>query len=128
MQTIEQLLANILKLRADAERQGQKPDLVLLSAEDEITLAVHAWLRAEAEKPGALTNTPPNVRSNLRGGYGKLAGLDVQWDAERTEVRARSAEEESAHKESVRRNLQAMQEVNQSLADHAGKGRRGILS
>lgn len=123
MQTIEQLLSKVLDLIEEARHRGEKPDLVFLTPDDEHTLTVHAWLRAkDDDKPDALHKTPPNVRSSIHG-YSRLAGLEIQWDAEKTEVRARTLEELKAHQERMRKGLQAMREVNQHLAEDARQRR-----
>lgn len=122
MQTIEQLLSKILDLRADAEERGEKPDLVLLSPDDEHTLAVHLWLRNEAADAQALAKDPPDVR-HFSKGYSKLAGLLIQWDAEKTQVRARSPEERAAHSERLARSSQQMAEASRRIAEDSRRQR-----
>lgn len=117
MQTIEQLLSKVLALIEEARQRGEKPELVFLTPDDEHTLAVHAWLRAKDDrKPDALHKAPPNVRSH---GYSRLADLQIQWDSEKTEVRARTPAELTAHQEERRRSMEAMREVNQRRAEQS---------
>ena len=122
MQTIEQLLSKILDLIAEAEQRGEKPDLVLLTPDDEHTLAVHLWLRSEAADSEALAKTPPDVR-NFSKGYTKLAGLSIQWDAEKTQVRARTPEERTAYRERLAHSSRQMAEVNRRLAEDSRRQR-----
>lgn len=125
MQTIEQLLSKILDLIDAAKLRGEEPDLVFLTPDDEHTLRVHAWLRGKKKddhKRDALHEAPPDVRSSIHG-YSKLGDLDIQWDAEKTEVRVRTPEEVKAHQERMRKGLAAMREVNQRLADDARQRR-----
>ena len=117
MQTIEQLLSKVLDLIEEARQRGEKPELVFLTPDDEHTLAVHAWLRAKDDrKPDALHEAPPDVRSSGHG-YSRLADLQIQWDSEKTEVRARTPAELTAHQEECRRSTEAIREVNQRLAE-----------
>ena len=69
MQTIEQLMSKVLDLIEEARHRGEKPDLVFLTADDEHTLMVHAWLRAkDGDKPDALHKAPPvALQSPSRG-------------------------------------------------------------
>jgi hypothetical protein len=123
MQTIEQFLSKTLDLIEDANQRGEKPDLIFLTPDDEHTLAVHAWLRAkDGDKPDALHKEPPSVRGG-RSGYTEIAGLAIQWNAEKTEVRARTPDEQKAHQEKMQKSLQTMIEVNQQAANAARQRR-----
>ena len=126
MQTIEQLLSKVLDLIKEARQRGEEPELVFLTPDDEHTLAVHAWLRAKDDrKPDALHEAPPDVRSSGHG-YSRLANLQIQWDSEKTEVRAWTPAELTAHQEECRRSTEAIREVNQRLAERSRQRRNRL--
>lgn len=119
MQTCEQLLSKVLDLIEEAKNRGEKPDVVFLTPNDERTLKVRAWLCAQDDdKSDAIRKAPPNVRSGHHG-YSTLAGLRIEWDADKTEVRARTPEELKAYQEKARKGMAMMREANQRLEQKA---------
>lgn len=102
MQTIEQLLAKVLYLEAASQQQGEKPDLICLTPEDELTLLCHEWQK------GDLTKKAPEVRKT----YSRLAGFVTVWDAPHTEVRAEAPQEKQERMDRISNNMQKMTEAN----------------
>lgn len=123
MQTMEQLLSKVLDLLDEAKQRGENPDLLFLTPDDEHTLAVHAWLKAEAADKDALRKQPPDVREMQ--GYRKLAGLTVEWDATTTSVRARTTEEQQVERDKSARAANAAREVSERLSEARRKRLKG---
>lgn len=85
MQTMEQLMNKIVRLRREAEQRGETPASVNLTVEDEDTVAAFLWLMEASENREKLRRAPPSARGN-GALLSTFAGLEISWDAQRTAV------------------------------------------
>lgn len=73
MQTIEQLLSTVIKLKTAAKDVLLKATTLSLSAEDEQTLLIEEWKK-----------NPAKAAPDVRKIYKTFAGFPVAWDAKTT--------------------------------------------
>jgi hypothetical protein len=100
MQTMEQLMNKIVRLRREAEQRGETPTSIYLTVEDEDTVAAFLWLIEASENREKLRRAPPHARGN-GALMNKFAGLDISWDALRTAVLPAGEREVEAQPEIV---------------------------